>query len=113
MLQVVWFKRDLRHTDHWPLVKAARSGQVLPIYVFEPEMMQAPDYSKQHYEFVKECLLCLQSQLRRLNVELSVEHAPMLQVLEKLKRQVGAFELLSHEETGNFLSYERDRSVSH
>jgi deoxyribodipyrimidine photo-lyase len=111
MLQVVWFKRDLRVADHWPLVRAARAGPVLPLYVFEPEMMQAPDYSKQHFEFVKECLQSLQSHLRSLNIELSIEHAPMLDVLHALKKMAGSFELLSHEETGNFLSYERDKMV--
>jgi deoxyribodipyrimidine photo-lyase len=112
MLQVVWFKRDLRHTDHWPLVRAAKAGPVLALYVFEPLMMEAPDYSDQHFAFVKECLICLQSQLRGLGVELSIEHLPMLSVLQTLKEKVGAFELLSHEETGNFLSYERDRAVT-
>jgi deoxyribodipyrimidine photo-lyase len=112
MLQVVWFKRDLRLTDHLPLVQAAKAGPVLALYVFEPELMQAPDYSKQHYEFTKECLVSLQSQLKLSNVLLSVEHQPMLQVLEQLKKQVTHFVLLSHEETGNFLSYERDRAVT-
>jgi deoxyribodipyrimidine photo-lyase len=111
MLQVVWFKRDLRVADHVPLVRAARAGPVLPLYVFEPEMMQAPDYSKQHFDFVKECLLGLQQDLRNLKVALSIEHAPMPQVLEVLRKKAGSFELLSHEETGNFLSYERDRAV--
>jgi deoxyribodipyrimidine photo-lyase len=112
MLQVVWFKRDLRHTDHWPLVRAAKAGPVLALYVFEPAMMQASDYSNQHFVFVKECLVCLQSQLRGLGIELSIEHAPMLSVLQKLKANVPEFELLSHEETGNFQSYERDRAVT-
>jgi deoxyribodipyrimidine photo-lyase len=112
MLQVVWFKRDLRITDHWPLVRAAKAGPVLPLYVFEPALMMAPDYSKQHFEFVHECLRCLQDRLRGLSVELSIEHSPMLEVLEKIKKQVGNFELLSHEETGNLLSYERDRAVA-
>jgi deoxyribodipyrimidine photo-lyase len=111
MLQVVWFKRDLRLTDHVPLVRAARAGEVLPLYVFEPELMIAADYSKQHFEFIKECLLQLQASFNRLNLALSIAHAPMLQVLEKLKKLAGSFELLSHEETGNFLSYERDRAV--
>jgi deoxyribodipyrimidine photo-lyase len=111
MLQVVWFKRDLRVADHVPLVRASRAGPVLPLFVFEPEMMQASDYSKQHFGFVKECLLSIQQSLRHLNVELSIEHAPMLQVLDAVREKAGSFELLSHEETGNFLSYERDRAV--
>ncbi len=112
MLQVVWFKRDLRFTDHWPLVRAAKTGPVLALYVFEPEMMEAPDYSNQHFEFIKECLICLQTQLHLLGVQVSIEHAPMLSVLQSLKEKLGEFELLSHEETGNFLSYERDRAVT-
>jgi deoxyribodipyrimidine photo-lyase len=112
MLQVVWFKRDLRHTDHWPLVRAAQAGPVLPLYVFEPDMMASPDYSKQHFLFAKECLLSLQSSLRTIYIELSVEHCSMQEVLQKIKRHAGDFVLLSHEETGNFLSYERDKSVA-
>jgi deoxyribodipyrimidine photo-lyase len=112
MLQVVWFKRDLRHTDHLPLAIAAKTGPVLALYVFEPAMMQAPDYAKQHFDFVKESLLCLQSQLQGLNISLSIETAPMLTVLEHLRKQVGCFELLSHEETGNFLSYTRDKAIA-
>lgn len=31
VLQIVWFKRDLRIADHDPLAQAARAGLVLPI----------------------------------------------------------------------------------
>lgn len=32
-MQVVWFKRDLRITDHAPLRAAALAGPVLALYV--------------------------------------------------------------------------------
>ncbi|RYG79465.1 hypothetical protein EON77_09085, partial [bacterium] len=32
-VQVVWYKRDLRVTDHRPLVEAAARGTVLPLYI--------------------------------------------------------------------------------
>ncbi len=35
MAQVVWFKRDLRTTDHRPLTSAA-TGPMIPLYVVEP-----------------------------------------------------------------------------
>ena len=41
-MHVVWFKRDLRVRDHAPLAEAARAGRVLPLYVFEPEVIGAP-----------------------------------------------------------------------
>ena len=34
-VQVVWFKRDLRITDHPPLLEASRRGALVPLYVFE------------------------------------------------------------------------------
>ena len=40
-LNIVWFKRDLRIEDHAPLAMAARSGQVLPLYIVEPELRPA------------------------------------------------------------------------
>ena len=36
-LQLVWFKRDLRLEDHRPLVEALAIGDVLPLYIVEPE----------------------------------------------------------------------------
>ena len=37
MLNVVWFKRDLRVSDHAALTAALGRGLVLPIYIIEPE----------------------------------------------------------------------------
>jgi deoxyribodipyrimidine photo-lyase len=36
MLNIVWFKRDLRVQDNAALALAAASGPVLPIYFAEP-----------------------------------------------------------------------------
>ena len=64
MIQVVWFKRDLRFEDHAPLAEAARRGPVLPLYVFEPSVVSAPDFSGQHAGFARECLTELDAALR-------------------------------------------------
>ena len=34
---VVWFKKDLRITDHQPLAAAAKEGQVICLFIHEPE----------------------------------------------------------------------------
>ena len=48
-MRVVWFKRDLRMTDHAPLVEAVESGEdVLFLYVHEPERCLQPDVSALH-----------------------------------------------------------------
>ena len=39
-VHLVWFKRDLRLSDHKPLLAAARTGlPVLPLYVVEPDYL--------------------------------------------------------------------------
>ena len=45
--RVVWFKRDLRVQDHWPLLEAARRGPVLCLYVVEPGLWAQPDAAAQ------------------------------------------------------------------
>ena len=55
-LQLVWFKRDLRITDHRPLLNAAERGAVLPLYVVEPELWRQPDASERQWLFCRESL---------------------------------------------------------
>jgi len=62
--RVVWFKRDLRVQDHWPLHEAARRGPVLCLYVVEPSLWAQPDAAAQHYGFVRESLQELDAQGR-------------------------------------------------
>ncbi len=74
-------------------------------------MMLAPDYASQHYQFALECLVELEDSFRKIGLRLGVAHSPMLEVLECLRDEHGSFELWSHEETGNGLSYQRDLAV--
>ena len=52
-INIVWFKRDLRLTDHKPLKDAEQSGlPVLLLYIFEPILINDADYSERHWRFV-------------------------------------------------------------
>ncbi|MEN9296710.1 MAG: hypothetical protein RJA42_979, partial [Bacteroidota bacterium] len=43
-INIVWFKRDLRFTDHEPLYRALDTGiPTLLIYFFEPSLIEFPD----------------------------------------------------------------------
>ncbi|MBU3673147.1 MAG: deoxyribodipyrimidine photo-lyase [Sinobacteraceae bacterium] len=110
--QVVWFKRDLRLHDHAPLTAAAARGAVLPLYVFEPQLWQQADASFRHWAFIRESLQELDSSLRGLGGELIVRRGSIISVLAQLHRDLGRFDLHSHEETGNGWSYARDREVT-
>ena len=56
-VNVVWFKRDLRLSDHLPLKKAIEQGlPIVLLYIFEPELMSADDADLRHWRFIYESL---------------------------------------------------------
>lgn len=111
-LHIVWFKRDLRCVDHRPLLEAAGRGEVLPLYVVEPELWQQPDSSARQWAFCRESLGELRGALATLGQPLIVRVGAVEQVLERARRQFGVGGLWSHEETGNGWTYARDRRVA-
>ena len=110
--QVVWFKRDLRLHDHAPLCAAVAQGPVLPLYVFEPELWQQPDASFRHWSFTRDSLQELDETLQGLGGKLIVRHGSIVAALTQLQREIGRFDLHSHEETGNDWTFARDREVA-
>jgi deoxyribodipyrimidine photolyase len=49
---IVWFKRDLRLTDHAPLDAAEQSGlPLLYLWIIEPSEWAAPENSLRHWQF--------------------------------------------------------------
>ncbi len=108
---VVWFKRDLRVHDHRPLVRAAASGPVLPLYIAEPELWQRPDASARQWAFARESLVELREALADLGQPLVVRVGDAVQVLDVFRRSHGIRALWSHQETGNDWTYRRDRAV--
>ena len=112
MHNVVWFKRDLRVADHAPLAYAAAHGSTLPLYVIEPSIFRAPDFAAQHWGFIRESLVPLSRELATLGSPLVVRVGELPDVLAQLQRELGSFRLLSHQETGNGLTYARDLAVA-
>jgi deoxyribodipyrimidine photo-lyase len=111
-LTIVWFKRDLRLTDHRPLASAAGRGPVLPLYIAEPELWAGPDASERQWAFVAESLVELRKALAVLGQPLCIMLGNAVPVLEMLRQRHGIAALWSHEETGNGWTYERDKAVA-
>lgn len=109
--QLVWFKRDLRATDHAPLATAARAGPVTCLHVLEPGLMSAPDMAGRHYAFLADSLRDLHRQLAILGGRLHVVTGEVVDVLDRLHAERPIAGLWSHEETGNARTYARDRAV--
>ncbi len=110
-LQVVWFKRDLRLRDHAALVEASRLGPVIGLIIFEPSLWHQPDSSGRHAGFYAESLADLKRTADRIGLRLLFAFGEMPDLLSELLRVLGPFGLHSHEETGNWASFERDKRV--
>lgn len=111
-MQVVWFKRDLRIHDHWPLARAAKVGCCLCLYVYEPELLGSAEFDSSHLEFINQSLHELDQQLRKLGGRLTIRVGAMPEVLDELHHQEPIEQLWSHLETGNRLTYDRDLRVA-
>jgi deoxyribodipyrimidine photo-lyase len=112
MVQLVWFKRDLRTQDHRPLAEAAARGSVLPLYVVEPDYWRLPDTSRRQYLTLAGALAGLQDDLARLGAPLVVRVGDVVAVLREIHARHGLQHLWSHEETGNGWTFARDRRVA-
>lgn len=109
---LVWFKRDLRINDHLPLAQAAKRGRVTCAYFIEPSLWRAPDMATQHYRFILESLHDLQGQLSSAGLRLTVLVGESVQCLERIRAIENFSEIFSHEETGNAMTYARDKEVA-
>lgn len=109
-ISVVWLKRDLRLSDHAPLLGAAQSGlPVLLVYCFEPMLLDDPHYDERHWCFVGESLNDIQSRLPDGALCISAEGAS--ETLENLHQTHGIAHLFSHQEVGLNNTFERDKAV--
>ena len=109
--QVVWFKRDLRITDHEALFNASQSNlPTLFLYLHEPEVFQSVHYSARHERFIWESLQELKSHF----------DARKLPLLALEMNAIACFEILiskglqcvhSIEEVGLEITYARDRQL--
>lgn len=117
-VHLVWFKRDLRIRDHAALTAAASHGPVLCLYIYEPELLRAPDHDAQHLGFVNDCLGDLEASLAARSVVLHRRTGHATTVLADVLAELAALDaparvvtIWAHEETTGWLAYQRDRAV--
>ena len=111
-IQVVWYKRDLRVHDSPILHAAAQHGSVLPLYIVEPSLVHSHDYDPAHWTFLHQSLDALRTELAALGQPLVVRVGEVVDVLEALSHDIPLGTLWSHEETGNWQTYQRDLAVA-
>ncbi|TVP70326.1 MAG: deoxyribodipyrimidine photolyase [Rhodobacteraceae bacterium] len=107
---LLWFKRDLRITDHPALALAG--PRVLPVYIIEPELWRQSDMSARQWAFASEALHSLRAELSALGQPLITCWGEAVEQLSRLCARHKVARIISHEETGNGWTYARDQRVA-
>ena len=113
MRTLVWFRgKDLRLTDHSPLVEAAAAGEVLPLFVLDPYFF-APERARQlphRIQFLLESLRELSAGLERLGSRLILVQGRSVDLLPKFATEWKVDQVLVHRWVEPF-GRERDRRI--
>ena len=110
-INLVWFKKDLRTYDNEALNDALKTGNVIPIFVVEPDLWKLPDHSSRQWEFVRECLIDLNNSLSDIGLKLIIRVGNIQDVIKEFTKRFHVKGIYSHEETGNEWTFKRDQDL--
>jgi len=110
-INVVWLKRDLRLQDNEAIFNAVKTATpTLLLYVFEKSLENDPHYSQRHWNFIKQSLVDINKQLKKLNTHVLVVSSEVAHVFNTLQEIYKIDTVFSHQETGLKITYERDKT---
>ncbi len=89
IINIFWFRRDLRLTDNAALYNALKSGtSVLPIFIFDRAILEKlEDKDDARVTFIHQTITALQKQLVQMGSSLQVFYGKPLQVYQQLTSQ--------------------------
>ncbi|MFN4083714.1 MAG: deoxyribodipyrimidine photo-lyase/cryptochrome family protein [Bacteroidia bacterium] len=112
-INIVWLKRDLRLSDHIPLLKASQTDKPLfLLYMFEPNIIEAPDFDERHGRFIFESVADLNNRLAEYNTEIYTCYGNAFDVFSTLIDNIKIEGVYSQIETGNDITFKRDKEVA-
>jgi len=110
-IQIIWFKKNLRIQDNAILANINPDIPTLGVYFFEPHIMSLPDYWDFHLKFTLESLLEIKPKLEALWLPLLLLPYDALEWFGYLGNTYEIEDIYSHEETGNWETFMRDKKV--
>ena len=109
---IVWFRRDLRVSDHEPLLRAARRGLVVPVFVFDRALLHHPETGSARVAFLLAALHALDADLQALGGRLIVRSGDPVQVLPQLLQETGADGIYAHTDVERIYGRVRDARLN-
>ena len=82
MKKVLWFRRDLRVHDSMLL---AIEGEVLPIFIFDTNILNALEKNDKRVSFIFEQVMKLKADLKAMGLDLALFYGTPLEVFDHLK----------------------------
>lgn len=111
-INVVWFKRDLRLSDHAPLAQSIATGRpTLLLFLLEPGLMAQKDWDIRHSRFQWQGLSELRQTTEAHGHNWTIGYCEAQVAFEKIATQWEIASVYSHQETGNAWTFQRDVEV--
>ena len=86
IINIVWFKRDLRLHDHGAIAEALKGNRrVLFIYVFEQILIEDPHYSERHWNFIKQSITHLNTELEPYNSKILTVQSDIISIFNLIQ----------------------------
>jgi deoxyribodipyrimidine photo-lyase len=107
---VHWFRADLRLRDNQALHAAcAEADAVIPLFIFDPVILRAPDNGAPITGFMLEMLAALQADLEKAGTRLVLRHGAVLEEMQAVFRESGARALYYNRD---YEPYARERDAA-
>ena len=101
-INIVWFKRDLRITDHLPIYKASNESlPFIPLYVLDQNYWSQGFSSIRHWNFVYDCLEELKNELLNIGQPLIIKKGSAANIFRDIQSIFKIKKVFAHEETSN------------
>lgn len=108
-----WLKRDFRLADNPALTAAlAAYTELVPLFILEPSAVSAPETSAFHLHAQLDAFNGLQQTLHLRARPLAFAYREVVDLLNELYAAAPFTHLVSHRETGNNRTYDRDKAVA-
>ena len=112
-INIVWIKRDLRSQDHEPFFFAENDKlNYIPIYIFEPSIINYIDTSLRHLQFTYQSIKCLNKKLSDYNKTINVFYKEAIDVFNYLNNSFHIKNIYSYQESGIRETWKRDKRLS-
>jgi deoxyribodipyrimidine photo-lyase len=112
-VNIVWLKRDLRLQDHEPLHKAEQASiPYIIIYLFESSIIEYPDTSPRHLQFIYHSIKSLNKRLKNYNRFVYVFYVEAIDVFTFLSKNYSIQQLFSYQESGTKTTWQRDKQIN-